>query len=48
MILIPPELWEIRTQVPPLPVKEILKIKEPSYNKWTLVRLHQDPYIKTE
>lgn len=51
MILVPPELWENRTQVPqpqPPPVKKILKSKDHSYNKWTQVRLHQDPYLKTE
>ena len=31
----------------PSPVKEILK-KDYGYNKWTQVRLHQDPYLKTE
>jgi hypothetical protein len=30
------------------PVKTILKCKNQSYNKWTHVRLHQDPYFKTE
>jgi len=48
MILVPPELWENRTQEPPPPVTEILKSKDHSYNKWTQVRLHQDPYLKTE
>ena len=43
MILVPSELWENRTQEPPLPVKEILKSKNHSYNKWNQVRLHQDP-----
>jgi len=47
MILVPPELWENRSQEPP-PVKKILKSKDHSYNKWTQVRLHQDPYLKTE
>jgi len=42
MILVPPELWENRSQEPPPPVKEILKSKNHSYNKWTQVRLHQD------
>jgi hypothetical protein len=48
MILVPPELWENRTQEPPPTVKEILKSKDRSYNKLTQVRLHQDPYLKTE
>ena len=45
MILVPPELWEKRTQEPPPPVKEILKCKDYSINKLTQVRLHQDPYL---
>ena len=48
MALVPPELWEYRTQEPPPTVKDILKIKDHSYNKWTQVRLHQDPYSKPE
>ena len=49
MILVPPELWEKRCETPsPPPVKTILKSKDHSYNKWTRVRLHQDPYLKTE
>jgi len=42
-------VWEKRcqTQLPPL-VETILKSKDHSYNKWTRVRLHQDPYLKTE
>jgi len=36
-----------RTPSPP-PVKTILKSKDHSYNKWTSVRLHYDPYLKTE
>jgi len=47
MILVPPELWENRSQEPP-PVKKILKSKDHSYNKCTQVRLHHDPYLKTE
>jgi len=44
-----PELCEKRCQTPSPPaVKTILKIKYHSYNKWTRVRLHQDPYLKTE
>jgi hypothetical protein len=48
MILVPPELWENRTQEPPSPVKEILKSKDHRYNKCTQFRLHQVPYLKTE
>ena len=48
MILVPPELWENRSQASPPPVKKILNSKDHSYNKWTRVRLHQDPYLKTE
>ena len=47
IILVPPELWEKRSQSPP-PVKKIHKNKDHSYNKWTQVRLHQDQYLKTE
>ena len=47
MILDPPELWEKRSLSPP-PVKNILKSKDHSYNKWNQVRLHQDQYLKTE
>jgi len=48
MILVPPELWEKRCQTPSSPpVTTILKSKDRSYNKWTRVRLHQDPYLKT-
>jgi len=47
MILVPPELWEKRSQSPP-PVKKILDSKDHSYNKWTRVRMHQDPYLKSE
>jgi len=48
MVLVPPKLWENRTQEPTPPVKEILNSKDHSYNKWTQVCLHQDPYLKTE
>lgn len=50
MILVPPELWEkhCETPSPPPRVKTILKSKDHSYNKWTRVRMHQDPYLKTE
>ena len=47
MILVPPELWENRS-LPPPPVKRIIKCKDHSYNKWTKIRLHQEPYLKTE
>jgi hypothetical protein len=46
MIPIPPELWEKRSQSAPPPVNKILKINDHSYNKWTQVRLQQDPYLK--
>jgi hypothetical protein len=49
MILVPPELWENRSQTsPPPPVKKILDSNDHNYNKWTQVRLHQDPFLKTE
>ena len=48
MILIPPELWENRSQQAPPPVKKLLKSNERSCNKWTQIGLHQDPYLKTE
>jgi len=49
MILVTPEMWENHCQTPsPQPVKTILKNKDQSYNKWTRVRLHQNPYLKTE
>jgi len=47
MILFPPELWENSSQEP-LPVKKILKSTDHGYNKWTEVRLRQDPLLKTE
>ena len=47
MILIPPELWENRPHSPPTGNK-ILNSKDHSYNKWAQVRLHQNPYLKTE
>ena len=47
MILVPPELWENRS-LPPPPVKKIIKSKDHSYNKLTQIRLHQDPYLKTD
>ena len=47
MILVPPELWENRS-LPPPPLKNIIKSKDHSYNKWTKIRLHQNPYLKTE
>ena len=48
MILVPPELWENRSHEPPPTVKVIQKRKNHSYNKWTQVSLHQDPYLKIE
>ena len=48
MILVPPELWENRSQELPPPVKEILKSMDHSYNKWTQDRLHQESNLKTE
>jgi len=47
MILVPPELLENGSQTPP-PVKQIRKSKDHCCNKWTQVRLYQDPYLKTE
>jgi hypothetical protein len=50
MLLIPPELREKCSQPPatPPPVKQILKSKDHSFDKWTKIRVHQDPYLKTE
>jgi hypothetical protein len=48
MILVPPELWENRSHATPPTVQKILNSKDHSYNKWTQVRLHQEPYLKTE
>jgi len=53
MILVPPEMWENRSQTlppppPPPPVKKIPTSKDHSYNKWTKVRFHQDPFLKSE
>jgi len=48
MILVPPEMWETRSQASPPPVKTILNRIDHSYNKWTKVRLHQDPFLKSE
>ena len=48
MILVPPEMWETRSQASPPPAKTILNSKEHSYNKWTKVRLHQDHFLKSE
>ena len=47
MILVPAELWEYRS-LPPPPVKKIIKSKNHTFNKWTKIRLHQVPYLKTE
>jgi hypothetical protein len=48
MILVPPEMWETRSQASPPPVKTIQKSKDHSYNKWRKVRVHQDPFLKRE
>ena len=48
MILVPPEMWETCSRVSPPPFKTILNTKDRSYNKWTKVRLHQDPFLKSE
>jgi hypothetical protein len=50
MLLIPPELWEKCSQPPPKPppVKQILKGKDHSFDKWTKIRIHQDPYLKSQ
>ena len=48
MILVPTELWENRTLESPPTGKETLRIMDHNYNKWTEVRLHQDPYLETE
>ena len=48
MILVPPEMWENRSYAPPPTVKNTLNSKDHSYNKWTQVRFHQDPYFKSE
>ena len=47
-ILVPPEMWETYAQASPPPVKTILKSKDHRYNKWIKVRLHQDPFLKSE
>ena len=48
MVLVPTEMWETRSQASPTPVKTILNCKDHSYNKWTTVRLHRDPFLKSE
>jgi len=48
MILVPPEMWETSSQASPQPVKTLLNSKDHSYNKWTKVRLHQDPFLNSE
>jgi hypothetical protein len=48
MILIPPELWENRFTSSPPPVKKTLNSKDNSFDKWTQVRVHEDPYLKIE
>jgi len=50
MILVPPELTENYSQQspPPPPATKLLKSKNDSHNKWTQVRVLQDPYLKSE
>jgi hypothetical protein len=54
MLLIPPDVWEkkckqaISSAPPPPSVKKILNSKDHSYNKWTKVRMQQDPYLIAE
>ena len=51
IILIPPEMWETRSRAsppPPPPPPPILNSEYHSYNKWMKVRLHQDPFLKSE
>ena len=48
MFLVPPEMLETRSQTTPPPVKTILNCKDHSYNKRMKVRLHQDPFLKSE
>jgi hypothetical protein len=48
MFLIPPEVWEKKCKqsispAPPPSVRKILNSKDHSYNKWTNVRMQQDP-----
>jgi hypothetical protein len=48
MFLIPPAVWEKRCEAAPSPqpsVKNILNSKDHGYDKWTKVRMHQDPYL---
>jgi len=47
MILVPTLLLKNSSLTPP-PVKQILKSKDHSYNKWTQGRLHHDPYLKSD
>ena len=48
VILVPPEMWETRSKASPPPVKTIINSKNHSYNKWTKIRMHQDPFLKSE
>ena len=48
MILVPPELWECRSQEHSPPVKVILKSMNKSSNKWTQFRFLENPYLKSE
>jgi len=47
IILVPLVTWETPQASPP-PVKTILNSKDHRYNKWTKIRLHQDPVLKSE
>ena len=48
MILFPPEMWKSRFRASLLPVKTILNSEDHSYDKWSKIRLHQDPFLKSE
>ena len=48
MILVPLEMWETRSQALSPPFKTILNSEDHSYDKWTKIRLHQDPFLKAK
>jgi len=52
MIFVPTEMWENHSQKLPTPppplVKKIITSRDHKYNKWTKVRLHHDPFLKSE
>ena len=48
MILVPQEMCETRSKASPPPVKTILNSKDHTCNIWTTVRLHQEPFLKSE